>query len=87
MWVMGKLETISVWIQLQLISKTSTWGLRQVKKFGDSSRIKLIAKEAGGAVAGTTSSAQKQLWKTLVNGCNEAVHMAGPDSKVTLLRP
>ncbi|CAK9238133.1 unnamed protein product [Sphagnum jensenii] len=68
-----------------LTKKDANAFVRAVKKFGDSSRIKLIAKEAGGAVAGTTSSAQKQLWKTLVNGCNEAVHMAGPDSKAAVL--
>lgn len=57
----------------------------QVKKFGDLSRIKLIAKEAGSAVAATTTSSQSELWDTLVNGCKDAVRRAGADSKVCKL--
>lgn len=56
--------------------------LIQVKKFGDSSRIKLIAKDAGGSIAATTASSQVQLWEALVNGCKDAVSRAGADSKV-----
>lgn len=54
----------------------------QVKKFGDLSRMKFIAKEAGGAVAATSTSSQSELWDTLVNGCKDAVRRAGADSKV-----
>lgn len=57
----------------------------QVKKFGDSSRIKLIAKEAGSALTGTTVSSQTELWDSLVNGCKDAVRRAGADSKVCKL--
>lgn len=56
--------------------------LLQVKKFGDSSRMKFIAKEAGGAVAATTPSSQSELWDSLFNGCKDAVRRAGADSKV-----
>ena len=59
--------------------------LAQVKKFGDSSRIKLIAKEAGGAVAITTPSSQVELWDTLFNGCKDAMRRAGADSKVRIV--
>jgi len=61
--------------------------LIQVKKFGDSSRIKLIAKDAGGSIAATTASSQVQLWEALVNGCKDAVSRAGADSKVQEVIP
>lgn len=67
---------------LSCVPKEVVVMLLQVKKFGDSSRIKFIAKEAGGAVAATTPSSQSQLWDTLFNGCKDAVRRAGADSKV-----
>lgn len=59
--------------------------LVQVKRFGDSSRMKLIAKEAGEPVSETSTSLQSELWDVLVNGCKDALRRAGADSKVYIV--
>ncbi|KAG0616525.1 hypothetical protein M758_5G122400 [Ceratodon purpureus] len=68
-----------------LTKKEANSFIKAVKKFGDSSRMKFIAKEAGGAVAATTPSSQSELWDSLFNGCKDAVRRAGADSKAAVL--
>lgn len=71
---------------LILLLKNLVVMLVQVKKFGDLSRIKLIAKEAGDPVSETSTSLQSELWDALVNGCKDAVRRAGVDCKVFMIR-
>ncbi|XP_024377849.1 protein CHROMATIN REMODELING 5 isoform X3 [Physcomitrium patens] len=78
-------------------ARTAKWGggvltkkeansfIKAVKKFGDLSRIKLIAKEAGDPVSETSTSLQSELWDALVNGCKDAVRRAGVDCKAAVL--
>ncbi|XP_024375943.1 protein CHROMATIN REMODELING 5 isoform X2 [Physcomitrium patens] len=68
-----------------LTKKEANLFIKAVKRFGDSSRMKLIAKEAGEPVSETSTSLQSELWDVLVNGCKDALRRAGADSKAAVL--
>ena len=54
----------------------------QVKKYGDKSKIDIIAAEVGGNFINFNSRSQMQLLDELVKGCEEAFEKSGYDGKV-----
>lgn len=54
----------------------------QVKKFGDKSKLDIIAAEVGRPFEGSNARAQSQLFDDFVRGCEEAIQNSGFDGKV-----
>jgi chromodomain-helicase-DNA-binding protein 1 len=54
----------------------------QVKKYGDTSRINVIAAEVGGSIESATTRAQMELFEALINGCKEVVRAVNGEGKV-----
>ena len=54
----------------------------QVKKYGDKSKMDIIAAEVGGNFINLNSRSQMQLLDELVKGCEEAFQKCGYDGKV-----
>ncbi|KAJ7558758.1 hypothetical protein O6H91_04G054500 [Diphasiastrum complanatum] len=73
------------WQNRNLSRRDANAFVKAVKKYGDKSRIGMIAMDVGGIVEDAASGAQLQLWDALVKGCKEAVKKAGSDTKAAIL--
>ncbi|CAM6102358.1 unnamed protein product [Calypogeia fissa] len=80
----GAAARVSNWTAGNLSKRDATAFVKAVKKFGDQSRLKTIAKECGGAVDAARAGAQLQLWEGLVNGCKDALRRAGNEKAAVL---
>ncbi|KAL2653867.1 hypothetical protein R1flu_021995 [Riccia fluitans] len=81
----GAAARVCSWDAGTLSKKDANAFVRVVKKFGDSSRMKMITKECGGAVESAGNAMQLQLFNNLINGCKEAVKASGDKSKAAVL--
>eukprot|EP00252_Welwitschia_mirabilis_P022955 TRINITY_DN6373_c0_g1_i2.p1 TRINITY_DN6373_c0_g1~~TRINITY_DN6373_c0_g1_i2.p1 ORF type:complete len:1772 (+),score=448.14 TRINITY_DN6373_c0_g1_i2:174-5489(+) len=81
----GASSFVCEWAGGGLSKKDANSFVKAVKKFGDPSRINLIAAEVGGAIEHATTRAQVELFESLVNGCNKAIEMANDEGKGAIL--
>eukprot|EP00250_Pteridium_aquilinum_P009901 c19015_g1_i2 orf=976-6498(-) len=83
--VEGAAARVSVWQGGSLSKKDANAFVRAVKKFGDKSKLDIIAAEVGGTFEGANLRAQSQLLEDLVKGCEEAIENSGYDGKGAIL--
>lgn len=83
--VEGAAARVSVWQGGSLSKKDANALVRAVKKYGDKSKLDIIAAEVGGPFEGSNVRVQSQLLDDLVKGCGEAIQNSGHDGKGAIL--
>ncbi|KAI5060455.1 hypothetical protein GOP47_0024875 [Adiantum capillus-veneris] len=81
----GAAARVSVWQGGTLSKKDGIAFVRVAKKYGDKSKLNIMAAEVGGALEVSNHRAQSQLLDDLVKGCEEAVRNSGSDAKGAIL--
>ncbi|KAH7426872.1 hypothetical protein KP509_10G020300 [Ceratopteris richardii] len=83
--VEGAAARVSVWSGGLLSKKDAAAFVRVAKKYGDKSKLDIMAAEVGGSFESSSHRAQSQLLDELVKGCDEAVINTGSDTKGAVL--
>ncbi|GLJ30893.1 hypothetical protein SUGI_0614590 [Cryptomeria japonica] len=81
----GAAGYVCEWAGGGLSKKDASNFVKAVKKFGDSSRIVLIAAEVGGSIESAASRAQVELFNALVDGCKEVIKKGNGEGKGAIL--
>ncbi|MCO5575317.1 hypothetical protein L7F22_029117 [Adiantum nelumboides] len=81
----GAAARVSVWQGGALSKKDAIAFVRVAKKYGDKSKLDIMAAEVGGALEVSNHRTQSQLLDDLLKGCEEAVQNSGSDAKGAIL--
>lgn len=81
----GAADYVYEWAGGGLSKKDATNFIKAVKKYGEPSRINVIAAEVGGSIESATTRAQLELFEALIDGCKKVVREVNGEGKGAVL--